>query len=549
VGVCSKTPEAAAMMDLLVDQTKRSAFYALRANLGDDEISTIGNKIGQHLFATMTNVNFATSRIQDMVAEQVELQQQLASRSSEQLPAGSKDGETVDLGTSGDAVRSMDEQKLVELGRTVGVDARRDAVPNEDIWSARELITYGVKGASAYADHAYTMGVNDPDVWRGLLTAMDTISPVGGNEQDVGALLGTALGVGGTNFRVMELLDGGHRQTFGEPEPTVVKWGPVRASKGAILVSGHDLVDTQAILEATKGTGVDVYTHGELLPAHGYPELKKYEHLVGHFGGAWQSQRSEFPFFPGAIVLTSNCLMSPRKSYRDRVYTRHVVGYDGLKHVDGHDFSAVVEHALKLGGFAEPRGEPETLTTGFGHTAVLSHAETIVGAIKDGTIKRFAVVGGCDGAAGERSYFHDFATGLPDDSVILTLGCGKYRFNDKQAEFGNIGNTAIPRMLDVGQCNDAFSAVKIALALTDALGAKSVNDLPISYQISHLEQKATAVFLTMLHLGIQGINLGPTLPAYVSKNILGVLVDKFGVAPVNSANPQQAIDEFVQATS
>jgi hydroxylamine reductase len=309
----------------------------------------------------------------------------------------------------------------------------------------------------------------------------------------------------------------------------------------AILISGHDIGDTYELLKQTEGKGINVYTHGELLPAHAYPELKKFPHFAGHYGGAWQLQRAEFPFFPGPIILTTNCLMEPRKSYADRVYTANSVGFTNIKRVENRDFSKVISHALALDGFTEEeckkKDESNTFLTGFGHNAILSQAGAILDAIKAGKLKHFFVVGGCDGASEKRSYFHDLVASTPSDSVVITLACGKYRFNDMWKEMGDIGG--IPRLLDMGQCNDAFGAVKVASTLASVLNT-DVNSLPISYAISWYEQKAVAVLLSLLHLGIQRIHLGPNLPAFITPNVLQVLVDKFAIRPVGNVEEDLA---------
>lgn len=329
------------------------------------------------------------------------------------------------------------------------------------------------------------------------------------------------------NLKVMELLDAAHTTRFGHPVPTQVRVEPVQGK--AILVSGHDLVDLEELLRQTEGKGINVYTHGEMLPAHGYPGLKKFKHLVGNYGGAWQDQKVEFAAFPGAILMTTNCIQEPQRSYTRRIFTTGHVGWPGVVHVKNHDFTAVIHAALKAPGFAK-NGADKTILVGFGHNAVLGVADKVVEAVKSGAIKRFFLVGGCDGARSGRSYYTEFAEKVPDDCVILTLACGKFRFN--KLDFGTIGG--IPRLLDLGQCNDAYSAIKIATALASAFGC-GVNELPLSLVLSWYEQKAVAILLTLLHLGIRNIRLGPTLPAFVTPEVLKVLVEKFNLMPIKTA--------------
>jgi hydroxylamine reductase len=353
---------------------------------------------------------------------------------------------------------------------------------------------------------------------------IEALARLDAGESDVDALLGLALATGRTSVDVLALLDAAHVATFGRPEPTPVRIGhrPGRA----ILVSGHDLVDLKALLEQTAGTGIDVYTHGEMLPAHGYPELKKYPHLAGHFGGAWMRQQKEFPDFPGPIVMTTNCLQDPDPSYAGRLFTRDVVGWPGISHIDGRDFSGVVAAALEMPGFTDEVTH-STHLVGFGHDAVLGVADTVIEAVKSGKIEHFALIGGCDGSEGERSYYTDVAEAMPADWMILTLGCGKYRLLGR--DWGTVAG--LPRLLDMGQCNDAFSAVKVAQALAGAFEC-GIDDLPLSLVLSWFEQKAVCVLLALLHLGVRNIRIGPRLPAFVTPKVLSVLVDRFALKPI-----------------
>jgi hydroxylamine reductase len=387
----------------------------------------------------------------------------------------------------------------------------------------QELITYGLKGAAAYADHAQILDVADDAVFATFNEILDYLA---GNPSDIGELTATALKTGELNLTVMELLDRANTETFGHPEPTPVNIAPVAGK--CILVSGHDLKDLLGLLEQTEDKGVNIYTHCEMLPANAYPELKKYTHLVGNYGGAWQEQAKDFDAFPGAILMTTNCIQNPRDSYSGRIFTTGLVQYPGVTHVSNGDFTPVIEAALAADGFAEA-GEEKTILTGFARNAVMSVAGPVIDAVKAGQIKHFFLIGGCDGAKPGRNYYTELAEKVPDDCVILTLACGKDRFN--KLDFGDIGG--IPRLLDIGQCNDAYSAVQIAVALAGAFEC-GVNDLPLSIVLSWYEQKAVAILLSLLHLGIKNIRIGPSLPAFVTPAVLGVLVENFNVAPTGT---------------
>ena len=392
-----------------------------------------------------------------------------------------------------------------------------------DIHSLRELLIYGLKGLAAYADHARILGQQDDMVYDFVYQAMaatldDTLS--------VEDLVGLALKCGEVNLKAMELLDAANTGTFGHPVPTRV---PLGVKKGkAILVSGHDLNDLGELLKQTVGKNIQIYTHGEMLPCHGYPELKKYDHFYGHYGTAWQNQKKEFDEFPGAILMTTNCIQKPKDTYQENIFTTGLVGWPGVTHIAGKDFTAVIDKALELPGFLEDRAG-KSVMVGFARNAVLSVADKIVEAVKSKAIRHFFLVAGCDGAKPGRNYYTEFVEKVPNDSVVLTLACGKFRFFDK--ELGDIGG--IPRLLDIGQCNDAYSAVQIALALANAFDC-GVNDLPLSMILSWYEQKACAILLTLLHLGIKDIRLGPSLPAFVSPNVLDVLVKNFNLMPLST---------------
>lgn len=409
---------------------------------------------------------------------------------------------------------------------------------NEDIRSLKSLILFGIRGVAAYAYHAMVLGYNSDEVDAFFVKALDAI----GQDWGMDELLPIVLEVGQHNFTCMGLLDEANTKTYGNPEPTEVT---LSVEKGPfIIVTGHDLLDLKTLLDQTEGKGINIYTHGEMLPAHGYPELKKYKHLKGNFGTAWQNQQKEFDNIPGAVLFTTNCLMPPKPSYKDRVFTTEVVSFPDVTHIgEDKDFTPVIEKALELGGYEDYQHRTginggDTVMTGFAHNAVLSNAGTIVEAVKAGAIKHFFLVGGCDGARTGRNYFTDFVKQTPEDSIILTLACGKYRFND--LDLGKIGD--FPRIMDMGQCNDAYSAIKVAVALAEAFDC-GVNELPLSMVLSWYEQKAVCILLTLLHLGIRNIKLGPTLPAFISPNVLNFLVENYNIAPTTT--PEQDLAEIL----
>jgi hydroxylamine reductase len=410
---------------------------------------------------------------------------------------------------------------MVAQGEEHGLKSYR--APDADSLSLKHILLFGIKGVCAYADHARILGQEDEKVYAFVHEALAaTAAPNLG----IPDLIPMVLKCGEINLRAMELLDAGNTGRYGHPVPTQV---PLGHKKGkAILVSGHDLLDLEEILKQSEGKGIYVYTHGEMLPTHGYPELKKYPHFYGHFGTAWQNQIKEFPQFPGAIVMTTNCLQRPAESYADRLFTRGLVGWPGITHIPDLNFARVIDKALELPGFQED-SNGKTVMVGFGRNTVLGVADKVIDAVKSGAIKHFFLVGGCDGAKPGRSYYTEFVEKAPKDTVILTLACGKFRFFDK--DLGDIGG--IPRLLDVGQCNDAYSAVQIAVALANAFGV-GVNDLPLSLILSWYEQKAVAILLTLLYLGIKDIRLGPSLPAFVTPNVLDVLVKNFDIKPITT---------------
>ena len=433
------------------------------------------------------------------------------------------------------------ESKIREISEEASVqphaafDIKNLWTADEDIRSLKSLILFGLRGVAAYAYHARVLGYTDEEVNKGIVDSLAVLD----QELGIEDLLPWVLKVGEINLACMELLDKANTETFGHPTPTsvslVVEPGPF------IVVSGHDLYDLKKLLEQTEGKGINIYTHGEMLPAHAYPELKAYAHLKSNFGTAWQNQRKEFDALPAPVLFTTNCLMPPLASYADRVFTTEAVAYDGLVHIGSdRDFSPVIEKALELGGYSEAQQCVGTnggtqMTTGFGHNAVLSVADVVIDAVKAGALKHIFLVGGCDGAKVGRDYYTEFVEQTPEDTVVLTLACGKYRFND--LEIGTLGG--LPRLMDMGQCNDAYSAIKVALALAEAFDC-GVNDLPLTLVLSWYEQKAVCILLTLLHLGIKNIYLGPTLPAFISPNILEFLVENYQISPTGDAKEDLA---------
>jgi hydroxylamine reductase len=506
MGVCGKTPEVANLQDLLVYKLRELSQLVLKAQkigLKDEQTDVF---IAEALFVTLTNVNFDPQAIASYLKKTEQLQNQL------QAKLQSKNT-YLKLETT--------TEGMVAQGKKVGINT--DSTMNADLHSLQWLLTYGLKGVAAYSYHAYLLGKKDPKVFsfieEGLTAPLD-------KSMDANAFVGLVFKCGEINIRAMELLDAGNTETYGHPTPTKV---PLGHKKGkAILVSGHDLMDLEEILKQTQGKNITVYTHGEMLPTHGYPVLKKYPNFYGHYGTAWFNQQKEFAAFPGAILMTTNCIQKPMDSYSKNIFTTGPVGFPGVPHISGRDFSAVINKALELPGFSDDV-EGKTVLVGFGRNAVLSVADKVIQSVKDGHIKRFLLVGGCDGAKGSRNYYPELVEKAPKNTVILTLACGKFRFFDK--DLGTIDD--IPRLLDIGQCNDAYSAVKIAQALADAFHV-GVNDLPLSMVLSWYEQKAVAILLSLLYLGIKDIRLGPSLPAFVTPGILNVLVEKFNIMPITT---------------
>ena len=513
VGVCGKKPELANMQDLLVYVTKGISAVADRFRKEGKEVEKgINHLITLNLFTTITNANFDKDVIVSRIKETLEIKERLIEKLDDKanLPKA--------------ALWNGEEKDFEEKSKTVGVLSTE----NEDIRSLRELITYGLKGLAAYSKHANALLCDSKETDEFLQSALaktldDTLS--------ADDLVNLTLETGKYGVNAMAMLDKANTDAYGNPEITKVNIG-VRKNP-AILVSGHDLRDLEMLLEQTKGTGVDVYTHSEMLPAHYYPAFKKYDNFVGNYGNAWWKQREEFESFNGPILMTTNCIVPPKDSYKDRIYTTGAAGYEGCKHIEGNigeekDFSAVIEHAKRC----KPPVEIETgeIVGGFAHAQVLALADKVVEAVKSGAIKKFVVMAGCDGRAKSREYYTEFAKALPKDTVILTAGCAKYKYN--KLDLGDIGG--IPRVLDAGQCNDSYSLAVIALKLKEVFGLEDINQLPIIYNIAWYEQKAVIVLLALLYLGVKNIHLGPTLPAFLSPNVAKVLVENFGIAPIGT---------------
>lgn len=516
IGVCGKSADVANLQDKLTGALIGLARATEGKTTGEQGLrAETFRMITEGLFATITNVSFDAKAIQNMIDKVEKEKNRLSPGCS---ACGTSCGKTNDY--------TLDNLWQAE----------------EDIRSLKSLILFGIRGMAAYAYHALMLGYTDEEINLFFCEALYKI----GYEETKEELLPTVLRVGEINLKCMALLDRANTESYGTPEPVTV---PLCVEKGPfIVVTGHDLKDLKMLLEQTEGKGVNIYTHGEMLPAHAYPELKKYKHLKGNYGTAWQNQQKEFDGLPGALLFTTNCLMPPKDSYRDRVFTTEVVAFLGCVHIEempdgSKDFSPVIEKALALGGFAETmeftgiNGGKE-VTTGFSHAAILSHADTVVEAVKEGKIRHFFLVAGCDGAKPGRNYYTEFVKQTPEDSVVLTLACGKFRFND--LALGEIGG--LPRLMDMGQCNDAYGAIRVAVSLAEAFGC-TVNELPLSFVLSWYEQKAVCILLTLLHLGIKNIRLGPSLPAFLSPNILQFLVENYGIAPITT--PEEDLRELL----
>ncbi|MDP8247777.1 MAG: hydroxylamine reductase [Candidatus Tritonobacter lacicola] len=522
-GVCGKSEETANLQDLLIHVLKGISIYAEKAKELDVSAGDAGHFVARALFATITNTNFDEERIIALIKEALRLRNELRDK----FLAAYKEKRGEDFaGELHDSATwySGDVDEFRKKAAEVGIRATED----EDIRSLRELLIIGLKGIAAYADHAAILGSEKKEIWDFLSEALSSTT----EDLSVDEMVALVMKTGETAVTTMALLDEANTSAYGNPEITEVNIG-VRDNPG-ILISGHDLKDMEELLKQTEATGVDVYTHGEMLPANSYPAFKKYDHFVGNYGGSWWKQNQEFTSFNGPILMTTNCIIPVRDSYKDRIFTTGMAGYPGVRHipdrVDGRpkDFSPLIELAKKC----EPPEEIETgaIVGGFAHNQVLALADKVVEAVKSGAIRRFVVMAGCDGRHKTRSYYTEVAEQLPGDTVILTAGCAKYRYN--KLNLGDIGG--IPRLLDAGQCNDCYSLVVIALKLKEVFGLEDINELPISYDIAWYEQKAVAVLLALLYLGVKGIRLGPTLPAFLSPNVLKVLVEKFDIKPIGT---------------
>lgn len=527
-GVCGKSGATAALQDMLVFALKGLSVCAVKAReLGESDPAT-DLFVAQALFATLSNVNFDDERIVELIIEALNRRDQARQRFFELYVA--RHGQPF-TGVLPEAATwyylDGSQEEFVWKGETVGITA--DPKLNEDIRSLRELILYGLKGLAAYTEHAAMLDNHREDL---LIFLQEALAFTTHTDFTVAEMTAKALECGKYGVDVMAALDETLTTRYGHPEPTQVSLGVVDGP--GILISGHDLRDLEDLLEQTAGTGINVYTHGEMLPAHAYPFFKKYPHLVGNYGNAWWLQQKEFPGFNGPIVMTTNCLQKPLPSYADRIYTTGMVGWAEIPHIpnrpqDGRkDFSTVIERAR---GCETPQPlESGSILVGFAHKAILDRAEAVVSAVQSGAIKRFVVMAGCDGRQKERQYYTDIAAGLPEDNVILTAGCAKYRYN--KLNLGDIGG--IPRVLDAGQCNDSYSLIAVALKLAEVFGVESVNDLPISYDIAWYEQKAVLVLLALLHLNVKQIRLGPTLPAFLTPNVINLLVETFDLKPIST---------------
>lgn len=516
VGVCGKSPETANLQDLLIYASKGLSEITSKLRKEGKEVPTdVDHLVTLNLFTTITNANFDNEVFKDRIKMTLKVKNDLANTLDSRTGLSEAAIWTADTDAEFEAKANSDE---------VGVLATE----NEDVRSLRELITYGLKGMSAYMKHANVLGYDDAEVNTFM---QDTLAKLLDNSLSVNDLVSLTLETGKTGVSAMALLDKANTSTYGNPEITKVKLG-VGKNPG-ILVSGHDLGDMEQLLKQTEGTGVDVYTHSEMLPAHYYPHLKKYKHLVGNYGNAWWKQKEEFESFNGPVLMTTNCIVPPRDSYKDKLFTTGSAGYPGCKHIAGtigseKDFTEIIELAKTCPAPTEI--ETGEIVGGFAHEQVFALADKVVDAVKSGAIKKFFVMAGCDGRAKSRNYYTDFAKALPDDTVILTAGCAKYKYN--KLELGDIGG--IPRVLDAGQCNDSYSLALIALKLKEVFGLEDINELPLAFNIAWYEQKAVIVLLALLYLGVKNIHLGPTLPAFLSANVADVLVKNFGIAGIGT---------------
>ena len=520
IGVCGKTDETAALQDLLTYAVQGLSLVAAEGRKVGLIDAAVNRFTAEAVFACLTNVDFDPLRFQAWINKTVELRDAFKGK----VKAAGGNVQFTASNASFSPAPTL--TGLIAQGQTLDFMNSLDA--NEDLRSLKQITVYGIRGLAAYADHAAILGKEDDSIYAYIHTTLAELTKGG---QDLGQLVAMVLKCGEVNLKAMELLDAGNTGTYGHPTPTPVPLG-VKAGK-AIMITGHDLKDLELLLKQTEGKGINIYTHGEMLPCHGYPELKKYSHFFGHFGTAWQNQAKEFPNFPGAILFTTNCIQKPADSYKANVFTTGLVGWPDLVHIGADkDFTPVIKRALELPGFAADADNGSVLV-GFARNTVLGVADKVIEAVKSKAIRHFFLVGGCDGAKPGRNYYTEFVEKVPADCMILTLACGKFRFFDKK--LGDIGG--IPRLLDVGQCNDAYSAIQIAVALAGAFNC-GVNDLPLSMILSWYEQKAVVILLTLFSLGIKDIRLGPSLPAFITPNVLNVLVENFACKPI-AATPEE----------
>ncbi|BBU96938.1 MULTISPECIES: hydroxylamine reductase [Providencia] len=528
-GMCGKTAETSDLQDLLVavlQSLSASAVTARSLGIIDHDIDSFAPRA---FFSTLTNVNFDSERIIGYAREAIYLRDKLIKHCQSVNSVVAFNHPLINLQLNGTDIPTLQAQAA-----QFSLDIDKAEV-GEDIHGLRMLCLYGLKGAAAYMEHAHVLGQYDNEVYGQYHEIMAWLGTL---PSDMNELLDNAMAIGLMNFKVMEILDAGETSEFGHPTPTEVNVRPVAGK--CILISGHDLKDLKMLLEQTEGTGINVYTHGEMLPAHGYPELKKYPHLVGNYGSGWQNQQVEFAKFPGSILMTSNCIIDPDVGdYKDRIWTRSIVGWPGAKHLVGDDFSAMIAQAQSLAGFPYTEIEHK-ITVGFGRQTLLGAADAVIDLVSQKKLRHVFLVGGCDGSRGERSYYTDFARSVPEDCLILTLACGKYRFN--KLDFGTL--EGLPRLLDVGQCNDAYSAIMLAVNLSEKLGC-GINDLPLSLILSWFEQKAIVILLTLLALGVKNIYTGPTAPGFLTENLLNVLNEKFGMRSITTV--EQDLAEILPA--
>eukprot|EP00798_Chlamydomonas_sp_ICE-L_P017973 gene17973-24378_t len=566
VGMCGKSPEVAGLQDLLIYSLKglgSVAHHARAAGVTDSEVDSFLNRA---LFSTLTNVNFDDQRFYEYINHSAKLQARLQAKMVKPHSTALPEGVNWFINMPHPAQWNADNAKvdvpihlLMEVSKEVGIVSRQEAL-GKTTAGLQELLMYGLKGMAAYAAHAEALGSTDPEVSACVQEIMDYLcSP---KASEVPALLETAMKLGKCNYRVMQMLSEAHSNTFGHPVPTEVSLTPVAGK--CLLVTGHDMHDMELVLKQTEGKGINVYTHGEMLPAHSYPGLKKYAHLKGHFGGAWYRQKMDFSYFPGSILVTTNCVLEPMAMYKNNIYTTNETGVAGVKHLDNKDFSEVINKALEMKGFSEANMNPKfsgsaggrgggadaptndlkkTVTVGFGHNAVLGVADQVIDAVKTGKLSHIFLIGGCDGHEPQRAYYSQLAKVLPTDTMVLTLGCGKFRIFDQP--FGDLPGTGLPRLLDMGQCNDAYSALVVATELSKAFDC-SVNDLPLSIDISWFEQKAVSILLTLLSLGVKNIRLGPVLPAFLTADAVQVLVDNFDLKAADTTNPEHDLMKMLK---